>query len=283
MSRWNNWPDYIPFDPSNPQRDLQLKQEWYAQYKPLLEEYAASALAALRNAGFNVTVEVSPETHYYAVSTGWSYGGWAEQNGFRTAWSIGPMTPRDYTPDEWAQQVAQNWQFELLTTVRFNPSSEQVTNPALANQTVNALDTAWQTGPGPSATVQTPVTVQPAQSPAVPDSGTLPDSGSGSFVLPPSEPHTFDEWNYIHKQRTGRDGPSPEAVGFPAERRQEPIIWEEWTSYTDPWFATAGGSGSGTGSGDSGGSGGSGGPGAPAAEVFSLIGALVALLTGAFR
>ena len=286
MSRWNNWPDYIPFS-HDPVRNLELLNQWYAQYKPLLEEYAASALAALRNEGFNVAVEVSPETHYYAVSTGWSYGGWAEKNGFRTAWSIGPMTPRDYTPQEWAQQVAQQWQFELLTTVRFNPSSEQVTNPALANQTVDALDTASRTGPGPSTTVQTPVTVQPTQSPSTPDSGTLPDSGGGSIAPPPPERRTFDEWNYIHKQRTGRDGPAPEAVGFPMERRQEPITWEEWQSYTDPWFATAGGSGDaggpGSGGPGGGGPGGPGGPGAPPADVYSLIGALVALLTGAFR
>lgn len=282
MSRWNNWPDYIPFDPVNPQNDMQLKQQWYAQYKPLLEEYAANALAALRNAGFIVTVEVSPETAYYAASTGWSYGGWAEKNGFRTSWSIGPMTPRDYTPQEWADQVAQNWQFELLTTVRFNASSEQITNPALASQSVDALDTAWKTGPGPSQTVNTPATVQPVQSPPAPDSGTLPGSGSGSGSVapPPAERRTFDEWNYINKQRTGRDGPAPEAVGFPPERRQEPITWEEWRSYTDSWFATAGGSGSG----GSGGSGGPGpGPGSPAAEIFSLIGALVALLAGGFR
>jgi hypothetical protein len=150
---------------------------------------------------------------------------------------------------------------------------------------VDALDAAWKAGPGPSTTVQSPVTVQPVQSPPAPDSGTLP--GSGSVAPPPAERHTFDEWNYINKQRTGRDGPAPEAVGFPPERRQEPITFDEWRNYTDPWFATAGGSGGsgsgGSGGSGSGGSGGSGGPGAPAAEVFSLIGALVALLAGTFR
>jgi hypothetical protein len=273
MARWNNWPDYIPFS-YNPQENLRLITEWYAQYTPLLEEYASLAMAALRNSGFTLAVETSPQTTYFNTPTGWSYGGWAEKDGFRTAWSIGPMTPRDYLPEEWASQIAQNWQFELLTTVRFNPSSEQITNSVLANTTVDTIDTAWKTGPGPSVTVQTNTTLQPNQTPSSPDTGTLvSDPGE---VTTPEETHTFDEWNWFWRQQTGRIPPAPEDAGFPLSRRNERITKAEWQSYIDAWLnGQTGGTDGGTG-----GTGGAGGTGGTNSEIFSLFGLLLAFLMG---
>jgi hypothetical protein len=92
---------------------------------------------------------------------------------------------------------------------------------------------------------------------------------------------TFDAWNFEYKQQTGRDGPAPEAVGFPPERRQEAIDYWEWWQYAGPWFSTGSGpapGGPGPGSGPPSGGPGPGGtiPGAPPpSNLYSVLAALM--------
>ena len=112
--------------------------------------------------------------------------------------------------------------------------------------------------PGPASTVpvSTPQT-STVQGPPQQDGTTVvtgSPTGSG-------QTYTFEEWNWLYAQETGREGPAPEQVGI--TNRDAQMSRESWWSLVSSWFASGGqatGGGAGS-SGDptSGGAGGGGG------------------------
>lgn len=99
-------------------------------------------------------------------------------------------------------------------------------------------------GPAPTVASGTPST-QTTQAPPTPNAGTIVQQPAPSSS---EARHTFDEWNYINAQQTGRTGPAPETVGV--VNRNALLTLAEWRTLTDPWFAgqtTGGATGSETG------------------------------------
>jgi hypothetical protein len=258
MSRWNNWPDYIDGQMDDAQTYFmgggqQRMLDWYDRYGPQLIIFASQAQDIWRAHGF--TVEVTRQE-----SSGMQAGaeGWIEQDGIRTYWIVGPMTPRHETPAEFAKRIEDNWGLERAALV------------AMGTYQMPAAK-------GPETTVPRDTQLQQQQAPNTPDPGTRASTPGQS-----DEVHTFDEWNWLYKQETGRTGPAPEAVGFPLERRSANITRAEWWQYTRPWYEQAGagtpggGGGGSTGGGNTGGGG--GGNTAAPQDYRTLLQALLAVL-----
>lgn len=114
----------------------------------------------------------------------------------------------------------------------------------------NAPGPHWST-PGPTPTVPPVVSTQTTQAPPSPDSGTLSSGPSGllgssplntSLMTPTATRRNWDEWNYLYKEDTGREGPPPEDI--PGAARGPLYTREEWWALAGPWY-TSGASGGG--------------------------------------
>jgi hypothetical protein len=234
---------------------LQTQQSaWYAQWGPLALEYASLASDVWRNQGFAVE-----QTDSDISSLNWKIGGTLAKDGISIPWSVGPMTPRHETPEEYAERMVNNWALERAARV------------AMGTYQMPAAK-------GPETTVPRDTQLQQQQAPNTPDSGTRASTPGQS-----DEVHTFDEWNWLYKQQTGRTGPAPEAVGFPLERRSANITRAEWWQYTRLWYenagaGTPGGSGGNTGGGGGNTGGGGGGNTAAPQDYRTLLQALLAVL-----
>jgi hypothetical protein len=212
-----NWPESIDGQLDDPQTywqggGAQRMAAWYDKYGPLLVQYAGEAQAIWRAHGFDVRVDRQESSGLQAGAEGW-----ITKDGITTYWSVGPMTPRWETPAEFAQRIENNWALERAAQV--------------------AVGAYAMPSPGPPTTVSAGASIQPVQAPPAPDAGTQVSPPEAA----PDKRQTFDQWNWEYKQQTGRDGPAPEAVGFPAERRQEQISRAEWWQYAGPWFSTGSG------------------------------------------
>ncbi len=233
MSKWRNWDDYIPFSYDG-WKDLELKREWYATHIPLLNQFFSEFASAMQASGFTVSITNDNRAGNEAFGgglIGWAVEGQAEKDGFPFIWSLGPMTPRDYTPDEYAAYVQNNYRFERAMAMQNANTLGTVTNQTQYQQTQQnyiAPHTSPQTSIPPAqtpVTVSVPQTIQPVQAPNTPDTGTQVTPSGNDPQL-----RTFDEWNYLYRQETGRIPPSPEAVGY-TKPRETKITKGEWESY----------------------------------------------------
>lgn len=260
---------------------------WSAKAFPMLERYLSEVLALLQAAGFQTSVPVHLRRDTPQATTGWHALVQGVKQGVGYQRWIKTDTPLQYSPQEFVQRFESEWRWEYQTVT----------------QQGHSLYFGEPIVPVQQPTVQTDTTLQPVQAPPPPSQiGTLPPSstvdngnaggstggstgGSGGAANPPppNAPamYTFDQWNYFYRQRTGQVPPAPETVGFPLSRRSEPITYQEWQQYTNPWFAAQGmppASAVAPGNDGDGGAGGSGGSGGTQGELFTLVAALLALL-----
>lgn len=297
MSTWPKWAQTIgnaspflrdngtPF--TNPMEQTANTASFYARAIPLLNEFVSLVKADLTARGFRyTTLDHAEGTDVFTTGLTWYERAAAEKNGVTVEYLFQWFAPRDYTPAELAAEIERRWQAAAYQGYAppVQPAATSAPAPAPA---VSAPAPAPASGPGPATTVPAGgSSSQPAQAPAAPDAGTQISAPAQDTA----DRKTFDVWNWEYQQRTGRAGPAPEAVGFPAERRQQPITMAEWWQYAGPWYSTGTGGtggtgdtgpGSGTGPGGTGGTGGgnppdsaSGGPG----SYFTIVAALLALL-----
>lgn len=272
MSEWKPFVDQVgrsvPF--ASGLQDLAVKAEWYARARPILDEYARLWTEEMQRRGFTVSVDYSMATHFYASPTGWGYGGTVERAGLAVRFLIQELYPVRWTPVEFADFVESQWMAERARRLRGEtlPYSEATVTDAgaLSGWTPPAIT------PGPGPTAPTSANTQQEQAPPTPDVGTLTSTDTEL----PNQMYSFDQWNYLYQQETGRPGPAPEQVGFPVERRSEPISRAEWVQYAMPWIQSAGAAGAGGGAVGGGGAAGGAGSRAAPAEYLSLVAALLA-------
>jgi len=134
------------------------------------------------------------------------------------------MSPEALAAYDFANSLPQPLNQNLANTPNFGPAP---TPPVLAPSLSPPL------APTPTVTVTTPnlssVPTQPpivrAQDPTVPvttdpqpiQRPRTPDEGT--IISSPEGPYTFEQWNYVFRERTGKIGPDPRAYGINTERR----------------------------------------------------------------
>lgn len=264
MSVWPRWAetmgDRVAINPVLTGLDAaSYTARFYGDAIPILNEYAAAVRAELERRGYRVTVLEHDESAS-GLYLGWHETIRADRGGIAVDNLLQWWAPREWTPAEFAARVDHQWDAARASALAQAPAPY----PGAVTGPIAPLAPAAPAGPGPAPTVAPPAeSVQPDQAPPAPDAGTE--------ISPPADqgPYSFDEWNYVYQQQTGRQGPAPEAVGFPAERRSAPISREEWWSYAGPWFTASAAPG------DGGGTGQPPSPAAPATELYSLAAAIL--------
>lgn len=99
----------MPSDLFNPWRDMELKTQWFAKARPVLDRYASLVLLELQCRGFVLERVTFGPDKYSASAWGWGFGGVVLRGGLTVPFMMTERSPLEFDPAQMAAKIEAQW------------------------------------------------------------------------------------------------------------------------------------------------------------------------------